>query len=744
MPTSLRRSALAPLLAAALLSAQAGNEAAAQPAPADWSLCRQGPLFDFYRPPPHTIVDRLTAPAEASADAFDVGDRRVFVLQGDVVLERADQRLAAQRLRYDAEAETFEADGPVQYQDRDLLLAAEHAEGDLGADRTLLTGIDYQLLSARGNGSAASAELVGDTSDLAAVTYSTCDPGQRSWELAARQLDLDHAAGVGRARGATLRLGSVPVLYLPYLSFPIDERRRSGFLYPAIGHSEDTGVDLRIPYYLNIAPNMDATLTARILGRRGLMLGGEYRYLTRQHRGELEASWLPDDDVTGDDRGSLTFVHDGRLGRHWAVRANLNHVSDDRYFEDFGDSLAATSTSLLESRAGLYGRGRWWTASLQVQDWEVTDPFVDDRFEPFRRLPRALYDAEIPLGDWLLAGIEAEAVAFDHEERPGGQRADLYPYLRAPIERAGWFLRPELGYRYTSYQLDREWAGEGFADRSPTRGTGIFSLDTGLVFERPLRFLGSPALQTLEPRLYYLYVPFEEQSDLPVFDTQELTFGLAQLFRSNRFSGADRQMDANQATLALSSRIYDAATGEERLALSLGQIRYFDAQQVQLPGRPELDFSGSPYVLDADLRLSRRWSLGVSQQWDPEDDATELSALRAQLRFAAGGVANLAYRYRRGSLEQVDGSWLVPLGAHWRVVGRWNYSLRDAATIEAFTGLEYEGCCYALRVLGRHYIRNREGEKNNALYVELELKGLGSVGRRTEELLTRAILGYER
>ena len=739
MPTSPRPCALVLLLAAAA----AGGVQAQDRATEDWSQCRQGPLFDFYVPPGADRVERRDAPARASADAFDVSDRRLFVLEGEVLLERADQRLQAQRLRYDTGQETFTAEGPVRYQDRDLLLQAAHAEGDLSADRTSLAGLDYQLLSARGNGAADSAELAGETSALAGVTYSTCDPGQRSWELAARELDLDHAEGVGRARGATLRLGSVPVLYLPWLSFPIDERRRSGFLYPAIGHSEDTGIDLRIPYYLNLAPNYDATLTARILGRRGVMLGTEFRYLTPDHRGELEASWLPDDDLTGDDRGSLTFFHDGRLGPHWAVRANLNHVSDDRYFEDFGDSLAATSTSLLESRAGLYGRGRWWTASLQVQDWEVTDPFVDDLFEPFRRLPRALYETEVPLGTWLRAGLEAEAVAFDHEERPGGERVDLYPYLSAPVERAGWFLRPELGYRYTAYQLERALAAD-FPDRSPDRGTSVLSLDTGLIFERPLRFLGRPSLQTLEPRLYYLYVPYEDQSDLPVFDTQELTFGFAQLFRSNRFSGADRQTNANQATLAVSSRIYDEATGEERLALSAGQIRYFDPQRVQLPGRPVQDLDGSAYVLDADLRLSRRWSLGVSQQWDPEDEVTDLSALRAQYRFASGGVANLAYRYRRGSLEQLDGSWLLPVSARWRLVGRWNYSLRDEATIEAFAGVEYEGCCYALRVLGRHYIRNREGEKNNALYVELELKGLGSVGRRTGELLTRAILGYER
>lgn len=719
----------------------------AQPgtAPADdtWALCRQGPLFDFYRPPPQDIVERLAAPAQVTARHFDVSDRRFYRLEGDVTVERADQRLLAGSLRFDAGQNSFEAADGVRYQDRDLLLSAATASGQLDADHTEVGDIHYQLLAARGNGQAATAVLVGETSALQQVSFSTCDPDQRSWELRARRIDLDHAEGVGRARGATLRLGKVPVVYLPYLTFPIDDRRRTGFLYPAVGHSDNTGLDIRIPYYLNLAPNYDATLTLRSMSQRGVMLGGEFRYLTPRHRGELSGSWLPDDDETGDDRGSLTLRHAGRLSRHWDVRANLNHVSDDRYFEDFGDSLAASSTSLLESTAGLYGRGAYWTASIAVQDWDVTDPFVADAQEPFRRLPRALYRWERPFGDWLVLGLDAEAVAFDHEERPGAERVDLYPYVGMPVERAGWFVRPELGYRYTAYQLDGGYLA-GFPDRSPDRGTEIASLDAGLVFERPLQFLGRPALQTLEPRLYYLYVPFEDQSDLPVFDSRELTFGLAQLFRTNRFSGADRQTDANQATLAVSSRIYDEATGRERLALSLGQIRYFDDQDVQLPGVPDRDRNASAYVAEADLRLADRWSVGLSHQWDPEDDATDLAALRAQYRFGAGGVANLAYRYRRAVLEQVDGSVLAPINAYWRLIGRWNYSLRDASTIEAFAGVEYEGCCYAVRVLGRHYVRNREGEKNNALYVELELKGLGSVGRRTEELLQRAILGYER
>ena len=745
--TLLRPHALALLLVTVTASFAVIAQPGSGPAAESWALCRQDPLLDFYKVPTSDGSDRLAAPALVSARRFDVADRRFYSLQGEVLVERADQRLEAGQLRFDAVENAFVASDAVRYQDRDLLLAAATASGDLDIDRVEVGAIRYQLLSARGNGSADSALLVGETSALQQVTYSTCDPQERSWELAARRIDLDHAEGIGRARGATLRLGRVPVLYLPYVTFPIDERRRTGFLYPAFGHSDNTGIDVRIPYYLNLAPNYDATLTARLMSQRGVMLGGEFRYLGANHRGELSGSLLPDDDETGDDRGSLTWLHAGRLSPHWTVGANLNHVSDDRYFEDFGDSLAASSTSLLESSAGLYGRGVYWNASVAVQAWDVTDPFVADVLEPFRRLPRGLFRWEQPLGEWLRAGVHAEAVAFEHEERPGGERVDLYPYLSLPVERAGWFLRPELGYRYTAYQLDREWldgpAGS-FPERSPDRGTEILSVDTGAIFERELDFFGRPSLQTLEPRLYYLYVPFEDQGDLPVFDTQELTFGLAQLFRTNRFSGADRQTDANQATLAVSSRIYDEATGRERMALTLGQIRYFDDQDVELPGVPERDRNASAYVAEADLRLAERWSLGASQQWDPLDDHTTLSALRAQYRFGRGGVANLSYRYRRAILEQVDGSVLAPLNAWWRLIGRWNYSLRDESTIEAFAGVEYEGCCYALRILGRHYVRNREGEKNNALYVELELKGLGSVGRRTEELLQRAILGYER
>lgn len=720
--------------------------------PATWALCKPNALFDFYRSDVPREGDRENSPAELSAERFDVGERKVYTLDGSVEIRRADQFIAADTLRYDTEAERYEAQGNVHYQDRGLLLGADRAEGELAEDRSTLKQVRYQLLEARGNGRADTAIVQGETSVLDRVAYTTCDPGSTGWELRASRVDLDQAEGIGTARNATLRLGPVPILYLPYASFPIDERRRTGFLFPSIGSSQDSGIDVAAPYYINLAPNYDLTLTPRLLAKRGAMIASEFRYLTPNHRGEISGTWLPNDDRTGDDRSSFGFQHEGRLGPQWNVVANINTVSDDRYFEDFGDSLTAASTSLLESAAGVFGRGRYWRASLGAQDWTITDPFLPDGLEPFRRLPRLLYGYERPLQDWFVAGVRSEAVAFDHDVRPGATRYDLYPYLSFPIERAAWYLRPELGYRYTGYDLDREYL-ENFDSSSPSRGTPIASLDTGLIFERRAHLFGRNMLQTLEPRLYYLRVPYENQDDLPLFDTQELTFGFAQLFRSNRFTGADRQMDANQATVAITTRLLEESSGRERLSASLGQIRYFDPQRVQLPGVGYTDPEGSALVGDVELVLSDRWRVGLSQQWDPEDELSDLSAMRAQYRWGGAGVFNFAYRFRRETatalgnavaLEQIDTSFVVPIAERWRLIGRWNYSLLDESTLEALAGFEWESCCLAARVLTRHYVRNREGERNNGIYIELELKGLATLGRKSGELLERAILGYTR
>lgn len=718
--------------------------------PTQWLLCRGNSLFDFYRPLQATEAEREAAPTSLYAQSIDIQDRVNYELRGDVEVLRADQRVAAALMRYNPEAHHWSAEGPVQYQDSGMLMQAARASGELDGERAELEDLRYQLMSVRGNGAAERGVTQGDMSHLTAVTYSTCDPGDTWWTIRAGQLDINQDEGFATARHATLRLGKVPVLYLPIASFPIDDQRRSGFLFPSFGASRARGTDISIPYYLNLAPNYDATLTPRLMSKRGAMLGVQFRYLSQDHRGEVFGTFLPNDRQADRDRGTLTWEHRGRLSEHWRVLANVHHISDDRYFEDFGDSLSMAATSLLESRAELAGRGRYWNASLAVQGWTVADPYLSSRVEPYRRLPRARFAYEHPLAAGLATGLDSEAVMFEHPDRPGATRVDLYPYLAWRHERAAGFVRTQLGVRHTRYDLDSGF-DPAYPDNSPSRTTPIFSLDTGLVFERPLRWRTAPMLQTLEPRLYYLNVPYRDQSGLPIFDSEELGFSWGQLFRRNRFAGADRQADANQATVAITSRFLEESSGRERLSASLGQIRYFEAQRVQMPGIGAVDRTGSAWVADLDWSLDDRWSVGISQQWDPDRELSQLSTLRSQYRWASAGVFNLAYRFRRDArsgaagramLEQVDTSALIPLNERWRLVARWNYSLLDNSTLEAFGGVEWENCCMATRVMVRRYIRNFEGERNTSLYVELELKGLSALGRKSGEFLERAILGY--
>ena len=704
----------------------------------DWSLCRKNDLLDFYVADLPTEGERTLADTDIKGQQTNSSDGENYVLEGDASIQQLDQLIRADRFTYSRTSTQWTAQGNVRYQDRDMLLSANEAKGSTDPNQATVSQVRYQLLSSRGNGRAASAVLADkDHAKLDQATFSTCTLDSPGWEFRADDIELDQANGIGRAHDVTFRVGDVPVFWLPYASFPLDDRRKSGFLFPAMGYSNQRGFDIAAPYYLNLAPNFDATLTPRIMTQRGVMLGGQFRYLTDSSRGTVEAEWLPNDRDTDTQRSLIHWDDATRFNANWGATIDLNHVSDDRYFEDFGRSLNIASTTLLPSSAYFRGQGSWWKASLGGDEYQITDPTLPNSVAPYRRLPRATFDADHNLFGDLDAGIKSEYVSFSKEDAVEARRLDLYPYLAYPMEAAAWFVRPELGFRYTSYQIDRD------LDKSPHRGTPIASLDAGLRFERALNFAGDGYTQTLEPRVYYLRVPYRDQDNLPLFDTQEVPFSFGQLFRSNRFVGADRQMDANNLTIALTSRLIEDSTGTERVSASLGQIRYFDDQRVQLPGRADTSFNGSTYVGELDLRINDRWRATFSNQWNPNTDQTDLSAVGIQNRFGHEGVFNLSYRFRRNLLEQADASLLIPLNQNWRLVGRWNYSMFDRKTLEAFAGIEHDSCCVAWRLLARRYVHNLERDMSNALYFEVEFKGVGSIGQQTGDFLRRAILGYQ-
>lgn len=750
--------------------------------PISWEMCSKSDLLDFYVPDLPTTGDRSSVPRDASALKVTSPDKSHYVLEGEAQIKQLDLLLHADRITYDTDTTDYSTEGHVRFQDRSILMSAERASGNADLDRCTLEGVEYQLLSSRGNGVAQVAVMDdADHTKLSGARYSTCDLRDQQWAFAAREMVLDRVEGIGRARNVTFRVFNVPVFWLPYMRFPLDDRRVTGFLAPAIGYGSRRGVDVTLPYYLNLAPNYDATLLPRVMSQRGFMLGGEFRYLTDSSKGEFSFDYLPKDDMAADEEREYgQRVPDSRwwyrwrnsttLNSNWGVGVDLNRVSDNRYFEDFGRGLYSSAISFLQSNAYLNGHGSWWSASIGGDDYQITDPALPQIAEPYRRLPRATFTAEkAVLGD-LTGGVESEFVAFGKSAfwsgNPGsrtrmqpveGQRFDVFPYLAYPIETSAYFVRPQIGYRYTAYSLDHLDSANNplLKNRHPSRGTPIFSLDTGLIFERSLTFRDTAWTQTLEPRAYYLRVPYRDQDDIPLFDTQEIPFTFGQMFRTNRFVGADRQMDANDLSLALTTRFLEDATGTERLSASIGQIRYFDDQRVQLPNRPPTDWSGSTYAAEIDVRPSDRWRVVLDQQWNPNSKHTDLSTVTVQNRYGSEGVVNFSYRYRRDFLEQVDLSALVPLTPGWRLIGRWNYALNnpnpnpadpkgyEGRTLERFIGVERDTCCVSWRLLARDWIRNIEGERDKALYFELEFKGVGSIGQKTDDFLRRGILGFQ-
>ncbi|MCD9032875.1 LPS assembly protein LptD [Luteimonas sp. Y-2-2-4F] len=742
--------------------------------PEDWRLCPLEdavPVFPDAPQPVGTSADRQQQPTDIDGDSVSGVRDEVINFDGNVTLRRGDQFLATDNLDYNEDTGNYVADGSVRYQDSGMRIVAERLRGNPDQDTHEIENVQYQLIERRGNGRADRAEMVGDLGSMYGSTYSTCPPEARHWELRARQIDVDTESGWGTARGASLRLGRFPILYMPYFRFPVDDRRKTGLLYPGIDYSSRNGFDYRQPIYLNLAPNYDMTLEPRIMTDRGLALGTEARYLSNRGGATLYFEYLPSDDLTPrerqeeidlgipeenwreEDRGMFQFSGSHRFNRIWQARSNLNWISDPRYLEDMSSNLTAGSPISIVSNAGLYGRGRYWEAGLVADYNQLADYTLSEQNLPYNRLPRLFGSWEQPFRPWLVAGVDVDLTRFSATDdvRYGGSRFDAKPYVSFPFEGAAWFVRPTLAWRSTAYQLDEELAQQLAAaagtepDRSPTRNQPIASVDAGLFFDRDTVFRGDSYLHTLEPRIFYLNSPYRNQDNLPLFDTRALTFSWGQLFRDNRFSGGDRQADANQMTVALTTRLIRESDGLEKLSASIGQIRYFDDSRVGLrPNTPPVESGESSWVAEAAYAINDRWSLNAGYQWDPKIRRDDLISMRTRYLIGDDGIANLSYRYRRELLEQVDFSFLYPLSPAWSLVGRYYYSLKDSSLLESIAGVQWDSCCVTVRLVGRRYVRNRIGEMNDAIQLEVELKGLSSLGADTEDRLRRAILGYYR
>jgi len=705
--------------------------------------------------PPAVREDTATAapaPATPAADPADSpttidGDKVEYnvngnaVLSGNVVLEQGGRRIRADHLEYDAANQSAKLEGGIEYSDPMFTVRGNSGTYSPALGATF-EGTEFELPERGARGAARNLQVdSGGKITLQDVNFTTCPAEDLSWQMKAREIELDTQTRNGIGRGARVEFKGVPIVYAPWLSFPIGSQRKSGFLFPNIGASSRNGGEFELPYYWNIRPNLDLTARPVYYSKRGVDLAGEFRYLTQRQRGIFEFNYLPDDNIADRDRTRFILNHVAELPGEWRFRIDATDVSDTDYFEDFERGPEGTSVPFAERLAEFTYRDEHFNLRGQFQDFQTIDEELAEEDRPYARTPRLLAS-----GDWdrglgaIDYGFDSELVNFERDTGVTGWRLDIAPRVGIDWSGPGFFMRPSVGYRYTQYSLEDQASG---TDDSPTRSLPFATFDTGLVFERQV---GSQAQRrmTLEPRALYLYTPFREQGDLPLFDTGLPDLNLVQLYRTNRYVGADRVNDANQVAMGITSRLLDSNSGAQYLAVSVGQAYYFEKPRVVLPEEPPATRDTSDFIAQVSLTAYKNWNIEAGVQWNPEDERSERSQFRLQYRPHGESVVNLGYRAQRDRIEQAEFSAAWPVNDRWNVFGRYVYSLLDSKTLDEFAGFEYKACCYKLRAVARRSVSNRDGSSETSVYVQLELNGLASVGTSADAFLERTIRGYSR
>ena len=770
----------APAAAAAVAPASKEVERSVADAQPSSSPSSAAPVADAVAEP-KVVSPTTTASQAGSAAPLPVGTTAIsalrihgsrsieLVAEGEAELQRDDTVLTADKVTYREPTDEVVAEGNVVLSRGTDTIRGPQATLVVGDRTGRFESPQYQLSRARGpvlagdaprsvsgSGEADVLNLEGENQyRLKNATWTTCSPTDPDWYIKARELELDYDREVGTAHGSSIVFMDTPIFWMPWAEFPLNGQRQSGFLPPTFGSSNKTGVDFTQPYYWNIAPNYDATVAPRIMSRRGLQVGGEFRYLGEDYQGTTRVEWMPEDRVTGEERRLGSIQHQHRFAPNLYGTLDLNAVSDDDYFEDLSSNIGVASRVNLLREGRLIYAGGWWSASALVQRYQTLSPEGEaPNAEPYRRLPQIALNAyRADLVGGLAATLESEVTRFAHANPDANDEATrfvAYPQLSLPLQGASWFVTPKAGVHYSSYDVDRAKANEA-KPNSVTRSLPIMSLDSGLFFERETKLFGGDYVQTLEPRLFYLRVQDKDQTQIPVFDSNRFDVGFAQIFSENRFSGSDRIGDANDLTAAVTTRFIDSDTGVERLRALLGQRYYFSDQQVYLYDQSELRRAGRGNEILAGLggQINKRVSVDSYMQFNTETNSTE--RLNANIRYQAGfaRTLNLSYRYApklpvdRGvvGLEDIDVSGQWPIARNWYGVGRVTHSLKDNRVTEAVAGLEYDGGCWVFRT-AMHRFAIDENDVTNAIFVQLELNDLAGIGSNPLSLIKRSVPGY--
>ncbi|PJY94112.1 LPS-assembly protein LptD [Pseudomonas donghuensis] len=759
-------------------------------------------------------------------------EQQIATLAGDVVMRQGSMQVEADEANLYQAENRGELSGNVKIRDNGSLVVGDHADIQLDTGEAKVDNAEYVMHKSRIRGSALYAKRAENAIiRLKDGTYTTCEPNSNAWQLKGNNITLNPATGFGTATNVTLRVKDVPVFYTPYIYFPIDDRRQSGFLPPSFSTSSDTGFMLVTPYYFNLAPNYDATLYPRYMAKRGLLMEGEFRYLTKSSEGQFGGAYLNDKEDERkqqsdykDQRWLINWQHKGGLDERLMTEVDYTDISDPYYFQDLeSDQIGVESQDFINQQGALTYRGDDYTARLNVQGYKLA---TITQITPYDRLPQITFNGMLPYHPGGLDfAYNTEFVRFDRDLRKGnfvdkdgitsprydtnviglarsnGDRVHLAPEVSLPLEWSFGFLKPSMKYTYTHYDLDLDQQGKDYLvsntnlnsstretfKSSQNRDVPIFSVDSGLYFDRDTQWFGKNYRQTLEPRLFYLYVPYEDQNDIPVFDTSESTFNFASLFRDNRFTGSDRIGDENKLSLGVTNRWIEE-NGFERQRFSIGQALYFKDRKVQLPGmyykdRQDALSDVSPYALEYEYRFNRDWRFNSDFNWDPDSRSTRSGSamFHYQPEDNVNKVVNLGYRYRNDQVryDQTTGRWQIggdygtpgspnyvkdyykiqqhdfsvmwPIVPQWTAIARWQHDYNRNRTLEAFGGFEYDNCCWKLRLINRYWVdydefsqdapQNEKGD--HGVFLQIVLKGLGGVvGNKVESFLDKGIQGY--
>ena len=665
--------------------------------------------------------------------------------RGSAEIKRGELTIFGDVLRYNREFGRVEADGGARLQS--------------GADRFFGPRLRYNTFDDTGSfeqprfllqrqdparGSADELEFLGkDRYRFKNAKFTTCEPGNDDWRLEAAELDLNYEAEEGHAKNPRLKFFDTTVLAAPFATFPLEHRRKSGVLAPYYGHNSRRGVELGLPYYWNIAPERDATITPIYMTRRGQMLKNEFRYMDFG-LGELKYEYLPGDKAFGGTRQGISWQHTDNLLPNLRAVVDYNRVSDDRYFIDLASQIRQVSIGNLQQDTYLqYNNsvlGLGYGLQARVQRFQTLQDPLAPITPPYARVPQFNFNTgKNDIAGLVDGNVLAEYVRFSHPTQVQGSRVLATPSFAAPVLTPGWFFTPKAGLRYVSYGLDRVSAGQ---PANPSVSMPWMSLDGGLIFDREARWFGETLTQTFEPRLYYVYVPYRDQNQIPLFDTGLADFNFPQLFTENRFGGGDRFGDANQVTLAATSRFL-GPTGQEAFRATVGQRYYFSEERIGLTPTSSLrTVNTSNYLASVGGRLFRDLTFDTTTEYNQREQRPERYTISGRYAPEIAKVVTASYRYQRDTIRQIDLSGQWPVKAGWYAVGRYNYSLLDKRLLEGIAALEYNAGCWVFRAVAQR-IQAAAQVSSTAFYLQLELRGVGELG--TDEavnLLKRNVPGY--